>query len=243
MLGRAIELARNGAEQVKPNPLVGAVVARDGEVLGEGWHERYGGAHAEVNAIEACGPADLTGDDPVRVARAVLPRWQHAALHRRDHARRHRARRRGLRRSDREGLRTRPRHSARRGRRGGGRRRRAGRQCAPAQPGVSQARTRGAPMGAVQVGDDARRQGRHQGWRLAMDQRRGKSAAGPYLAGFGGRGRRRDRHRARRRSAAHRATRRDPGRAPSSAAARRVRLARASADLPRSSLPPPSRFR
>jgi diaminohydroxyphosphoribosylaminopyrimidine deaminase / 5-amino-6-(5-phosphoribosylamino)uracil reductase len=61
LLGRAIELARNGAEQVKPNPLVGAVVARDGEVLGEGWHERYGGAHAEVNAIEACGPADLTG--------------------------------------------------------------------------------------------------------------------------------------------------------------------------------------
>jgi diaminohydroxyphosphoribosylaminopyrimidine deaminase/5-amino-6-(5-phosphoribosylamino)uracil reductase len=61
LLGRAIELARKGAEQVKPNPLVGAVVARDGEVLGEGWHERYGGAHAEVNAIEACGPADLTG--------------------------------------------------------------------------------------------------------------------------------------------------------------------------------------
>ena len=61
-LGRAIELAAATAhEQVKPNPLVGAVVARDGEVLGEGWHERYGGAHAEVNAIEACGPADLTG--------------------------------------------------------------------------------------------------------------------------------------------------------------------------------------
>jgi diaminohydroxyphosphoribosylaminopyrimidine deaminase / 5-amino-6-(5-phosphoribosylamino)uracil reductase len=61
LLGRTIELARNGAEQVKPNPSVGALVARDGEVLGEGWHERYGGAHAEVNAIEACGPADLTG--------------------------------------------------------------------------------------------------------------------------------------------------------------------------------------
>jgi diaminohydroxyphosphoribosylaminopyrimidine deaminase/5-amino-6-(5-phosphoribosylamino)uracil reductase len=61
LLGRAIELARNGAQQVKPNPLVGAVLARDGEVLGEGWHERYGGAHAEVNAIEACGAVDLTG--------------------------------------------------------------------------------------------------------------------------------------------------------------------------------------
>jgi diaminohydroxyphosphoribosylaminopyrimidine deaminase/5-amino-6-(5-phosphoribosylamino)uracil reductase len=60
-LGRTIELARRGADEVKPNPLVGAVVVRDGEVLGEGWHERYGAPHAEVNAIEACGPADLTG--------------------------------------------------------------------------------------------------------------------------------------------------------------------------------------
>src|ERR1700724_4652305 len=60
-LARAIELARNGAGAVRPNPVVGAVVARDGETLGEGWHERYGGAHAEVNAIEACGLADLSG--------------------------------------------------------------------------------------------------------------------------------------------------------------------------------------
>jgi len=58
-LARAIELAANGSGAVKPNPVVGAVVARDGEVLGEGWHERYGGAHAEVNAIEACGLAEL----------------------------------------------------------------------------------------------------------------------------------------------------------------------------------------
>jgi diaminohydroxyphosphoribosylaminopyrimidine deaminase / 5-amino-6-(5-phosphoribosylamino)uracil reductase len=60
-LARAIELAQRGAGEVRPNPLVGAVVARDGEVLGEGWHERYGGAHAEVNAIRACGSADLGG--------------------------------------------------------------------------------------------------------------------------------------------------------------------------------------
>jgi diaminohydroxyphosphoribosylaminopyrimidine deaminase/5-amino-6-(5-phosphoribosylamino)uracil reductase len=59
-LARAIELARNGVGAVKPNPVVGAVVVRDGEVLGEGWHERYGGAHAEVNAIEACGLEDLS---------------------------------------------------------------------------------------------------------------------------------------------------------------------------------------
>ncbi|HEY3759013.1 MAG TPA: bifunctional diaminohydroxyphosphoribosylaminopyrimidine deaminase/5-amino-6-(5-phosphoribosylamino)uracil reductase RibD [Solirubrobacteraceae bacterium] len=60
-LARAIELARRGVGAVKPNPAVGAVVARDGEVIGEGWHERFGAAHAEVNAIEACGMADLSG--------------------------------------------------------------------------------------------------------------------------------------------------------------------------------------
>ena len=59
-LARAIELAGNGVGQVKPNPVVGAVVARGAQVIGEGWHERYGAAHAEVNAIEACGVEDLT---------------------------------------------------------------------------------------------------------------------------------------------------------------------------------------
>jgi diaminohydroxyphosphoribosylaminopyrimidine deaminase / 5-amino-6-(5-phosphoribosylamino)uracil reductase len=58
-LARAIALAPKGAGQVKPNPVVGAVVARGEQVLGEGWHERYGAAHAEVNAIEACGIQDL----------------------------------------------------------------------------------------------------------------------------------------------------------------------------------------
>ena len=60
-LARAIELAGRGVGAVKPNPAVGAVIARDGAVLGEGWHERFGAAHAEVNAIEACGLADLSG--------------------------------------------------------------------------------------------------------------------------------------------------------------------------------------
>jgi diaminohydroxyphosphoribosylaminopyrimidine deaminase / 5-amino-6-(5-phosphoribosylamino)uracil reductase len=60
-LARAIELAANGSGSVKPNPVVGAVIARDEEILGEGWHEKYGAAHAEVNAIEACGMEDLTG--------------------------------------------------------------------------------------------------------------------------------------------------------------------------------------
>jgi diaminohydroxyphosphoribosylaminopyrimidine deaminase/5-amino-6-(5-phosphoribosylamino)uracil reductase len=60
-LARAIELAARGAGRVHPNPLVGAVVVKDGEVLGEGWHDEYGGPHAEVNALTKCGDADLKG--------------------------------------------------------------------------------------------------------------------------------------------------------------------------------------
>ena len=60
-LSRAIELARRGTGAVRPNPVVGAVIAHGEEILGEGWHREYGGAHAEVNAIEACGLADLSG--------------------------------------------------------------------------------------------------------------------------------------------------------------------------------------
>ena len=54
-LARAIELAGRGVGQVSPNPVVGAVIVRDGAVLGEGWHEQLGGPHAEVNAIAAAG--------------------------------------------------------------------------------------------------------------------------------------------------------------------------------------------
>jgi diaminohydroxyphosphoribosylaminopyrimidine deaminase/5-amino-6-(5-phosphoribosylamino)uracil reductase len=60
-LARAIELAGNGVGRVNPNPVVGAVIARGEELLGEGWHEAYGGPHAEVNAIEACADARLDG--------------------------------------------------------------------------------------------------------------------------------------------------------------------------------------
>ena len=51
---RAIELAELGRGHTAPNPLVGAVVARDDEVLGEGYHAAYGGDHAEVAALSAC---------------------------------------------------------------------------------------------------------------------------------------------------------------------------------------------
>jgi diaminohydroxyphosphoribosylaminopyrimidine deaminase/5-amino-6-(5-phosphoribosylamino)uracil reductase len=52
---RALELAEQGRGHVEPNPLVGAVVVRDGRAVGEGWHRRYGGPHAEVDALEAAG--------------------------------------------------------------------------------------------------------------------------------------------------------------------------------------------
>src|SRR5215207_6826586 len=54
---RALELAERGRGFVEPNPLVGAVVVRDGAVVGAGWHETYGGPHAEVNALVAAGDA------------------------------------------------------------------------------------------------------------------------------------------------------------------------------------------
>jgi diaminohydroxyphosphoribosylaminopyrimidine deaminase / 5-amino-6-(5-phosphoribosylamino)uracil reductase len=54
-LERALELAERGRKTTYPNPVVGAVVVRDGEVIGEGWHERKGGPHAEVIALDAAG--------------------------------------------------------------------------------------------------------------------------------------------------------------------------------------------
>ena len=48
----ALELAKKGIGKVNPNPLVGAVIVKDNEIIGTGYHEKYGGAHAEVNAIK-----------------------------------------------------------------------------------------------------------------------------------------------------------------------------------------------
>lgn len=49
---RALELAKRGIGRVNPNPLVGAVIVKDGEIIGEGYHECYGRAHAERNAVK-----------------------------------------------------------------------------------------------------------------------------------------------------------------------------------------------
>lgn len=48
---QCITLARNGAGSVSPNPMVGAVLVNDGNIIGKGYHQRFGEAHAEVNAI------------------------------------------------------------------------------------------------------------------------------------------------------------------------------------------------
>jgi diaminohydroxyphosphoribosylaminopyrimidine deaminase/5-amino-6-(5-phosphoribosylamino)uracil reductase len=58
---RALALARRGEGGASPNPMVGAVIARGGRVLGEGWHKRYGDLHAEARAFEAVRAA---GEDP-----------------------------------------------------------------------------------------------------------------------------------------------------------------------------------
>ncbi len=50
---RCIELARKGEGSVSPNPMVGAVIVHNGKIIGEGYHQKYGEAHAEVNAIQA----------------------------------------------------------------------------------------------------------------------------------------------------------------------------------------------
>jgi len=50
----AISLAINGAGRTSPNPLVGAVIVKDGRIIGSGWHEKYGSLHAERNALANC---------------------------------------------------------------------------------------------------------------------------------------------------------------------------------------------
>ncbi len=53
---RALELAVQGQGLVEPNPMVGCVIVRGAEIIGEGWHRRYGGPHAEIEALELAGP-------------------------------------------------------------------------------------------------------------------------------------------------------------------------------------------
>jgi diaminohydroxyphosphoribosylaminopyrimidine deaminase/5-amino-6-(5-phosphoribosylamino)uracil reductase len=56
-VSRAIQLAKRGLYTTDPNPRVGCVIVKDGKIVGEGWHERAGGPHAEVMALQAAGGA------------------------------------------------------------------------------------------------------------------------------------------------------------------------------------------
>ncbi len=55
----AIELAKQGRGWVEPNPMVGCIAVADGKIIAQGFHRRYGGPHAEVDALEKLGPAEL----------------------------------------------------------------------------------------------------------------------------------------------------------------------------------------
>jgi diaminohydroxyphosphoribosylaminopyrimidine deaminase/5-amino-6-(5-phosphoribosylamino)uracil reductase len=51
---RALELAAKGLSQVEPNPAVGCVIVKNGRIIGRGWHKKFGGPHAEINALVDC---------------------------------------------------------------------------------------------------------------------------------------------------------------------------------------------
>jgi diaminohydroxyphosphoribosylaminopyrimidine deaminase/5-amino-6-(5-phosphoribosylamino)uracil reductase len=55
MMQLALRLARKGEGKVSPNPLVGAVIVKDGKIVGSGYHKRFGGPHAEINALKEAG--------------------------------------------------------------------------------------------------------------------------------------------------------------------------------------------
>ena len=57
---RAFVLARRGEGKTSPNPMVGAVLVKDGRIIGEGWHRRHGEAHAEAEAVQAVLAAGLS---------------------------------------------------------------------------------------------------------------------------------------------------------------------------------------
>ncbi|MGA2265159.1 MAG: bifunctional diaminohydroxyphosphoribosylaminopyrimidine deaminase/5-amino-6-(5-phosphoribosylamino)uracil reductase RibD, partial [Phycisphaerae bacterium] len=64
----ALELAERGRGAVEPNPMVGAVLARDGRELARGWHQRFGGPHAEIEAFSAAAAAEAGAEKNVRGA-------------------------------------------------------------------------------------------------------------------------------------------------------------------------------
>ncbi len=67
-MAQCIELAQKGAGYVSPNPMVGSVIVHNGKVIGEGYHKRYGEAHAEVHAIQSVKDQDLLKESTIYVS-------------------------------------------------------------------------------------------------------------------------------------------------------------------------------
>ncbi|MCC5929326.1 MAG: bifunctional diaminohydroxyphosphoribosylaminopyrimidine deaminase/5-amino-6-(5-phosphoribosylamino)uracil reductase RibD [Cyclobacteriaceae bacterium] len=65
---RALQLAGLGMGYVSPNPMVGCVIVHNGKIIGEGWHQAYGGPHAEVNAVNSVENSDLLAESEVYVS-------------------------------------------------------------------------------------------------------------------------------------------------------------------------------
>ena len=76
---RAIELAKKGCGYTNPNPLVGAVIVKDQRIIGEGYHEKIGGLHAERNALKNC-IEDPKGAEICDIG-AMLPLWKDTTMY------------------------------------------------------------------------------------------------------------------------------------------------------------------
>lgn len=73
-LRRALELAERGMGHTRPNPPVGAVIVKNGKIIGEGWHKKAGGDHAEVAAIKnALRHLNRSTAQPLNLLTATLP--------------------------------------------------------------------------------------------------------------------------------------------------------------------------
>lgn len=72
---RALELAESGRGFVSPNPMVGCVIVREDRIIGEGFHEIYGGPHAEVNAINAVKNPELLSESIAYVSLEPCAHW------------------------------------------------------------------------------------------------------------------------------------------------------------------------
>ena len=74
---RAIELAKKGCGYTNPNPLVGAVIVKDQRIIGEGYHEKIGGLHAERNALKNC----IEDPEGAEIYVTLEPLWKNTTMY------------------------------------------------------------------------------------------------------------------------------------------------------------------